>query len=126
MTETKTTTASIRIMRSENYCNFEIALTLENPDGISGDEIDKAREEAQALTNEAVKQYRKDKHEEAIPAALPFKKERQVIKVTNEPPAPKPIKDNAEISEIEKLPLYVPPLKQESTKSKTKVTKAKK
>jgi hypothetical protein len=56
---TRTTTASIRIALSHNYSTFEVALNLENPDGINTEDVAAARVTAQALANDALNEYKR-------------------------------------------------------------------
>ena len=50
-------TASVKVMRSFDYCHFEAAMSLENESGVTTQEIDNARKDCQRLTDKAVKQY---------------------------------------------------------------------
>ena len=47
--------ASVKIMRSYDYCHFEVCLGTE--DNISLDDVDKMRKEAMRLVDKAVLQY---------------------------------------------------------------------
>lgn len=54
-------TASVKVMRSYDYCHFEVATTIENDNGLSQTDIDLERKEVQRLVDKAVGQYRKAK-----------------------------------------------------------------
>jgi hypothetical protein len=56
--ETKITAASVRVNQTFNYSNFEVSMTLENPEGINNKEIDKALNDCQVLANDAVAEYK--------------------------------------------------------------------
>lgn len=56
--DTKVTSASVRIMISHNYSNFESAMTLENPNGIDQADIEEARKTCQSITNNAVAEFK--------------------------------------------------------------------
>lgn len=62
-------TASVKVMRSYDYCHFEVNLGTTEP--ISLDDVDEMRKRAARLADKAVKQYRiaKDVAEEARAAA---------------------------------------------------------
>mgnify|MGYP001389598588 CR=1 FL=1 len=55
--EPTVTTVTARVMRSHDYCQFELALTAEDPDGITMDGADDLRRCAATLVDEAVRQY---------------------------------------------------------------------
>lgn len=104
--ETKITTASVRIALSHNYSIFEVALNLENEQGISPSEIEKARVHAQQLALGAVNDYKGT-------ITLPPKEELQRVQTRlNEisklvDKKEKPV-DPKEVQQIESLPLYQP------------------
>jgi hypothetical protein len=50
--------ASVKIMLSYNYCNFEISLSAENEDGIKLTEVDNLRKSCQRLADKAVQQFK--------------------------------------------------------------------
>lgn len=54
-------TASVKVMRSYDYCHFETSMSLENDSGIIPHEIDLARKDCQRLCDKAVAQYKKAK-----------------------------------------------------------------
>lgn len=56
--ETKTKTASVKVMLSYDYCHFEASMALENDNGLSMKEIDNARKNCQRLADKAVGQYK--------------------------------------------------------------------
>jgi len=57
-TETKVTAASVRVNQTFNYSNFEVSMTLENPEGINNTEINKALSDCQVLASSAVAEYK--------------------------------------------------------------------
>lgn len=56
--QTKTTSASVRILRSHDYNHFETSMHLENEQGISVEEIEQARKKCAMLCDQAVDQYK--------------------------------------------------------------------
>src|SRR5687767_8930368 len=50
--------ASVKVMRSFDYCHFEIAMSIETDMGLSTSDIDDARKEAMRLADKAVEQYK--------------------------------------------------------------------
>lgn len=52
------TQASVRVNQTFNYSNFEVSMTLENPEGINNNEITKALSDCQSLANDAVAEYK--------------------------------------------------------------------
>lgn len=58
MSTTKITTASVRVNQTFNYSNFEVSMTLENPEGIDNTEITKALADCQDLASGAVAEYK--------------------------------------------------------------------
>lgn len=56
--------ASVKVMRSHDYCHFEVVLGLSgsdaagNPVGVSTEQVDELRKEAARLADKAVKQYK--------------------------------------------------------------------
>lgn len=97
--ETKQTKATIRIMNSFNYGNFEVELTIENTEGITAEEVSNLQIKAQDHVTRSVENY------------------KSIMK-------PEPLKigkkDNVSISDIENLPLY------SEIKQRTQEQKAKK
>lgn len=55
---TKITAASVRVNQTFNYSNFEVSMTLENPEGINNGEINKALADCQELASSAVAEYK--------------------------------------------------------------------
>lgn len=53
--------ASVKVMRSFDYCHFEACMSLENESGVTNSEIDNARKDCQRLADKAVGQYKKAK-----------------------------------------------------------------
>jgi hypothetical protein len=49
-------TASVKVMRSHDYCHFEVCLSSNA--AITGDQVDEMRKEAARLADKAVRQYR--------------------------------------------------------------------
>ena len=58
MNPTKITAASVRVNQTFNYSNFEVSMTLENPEGIDNTEINKALADCQGLASNAVAEYK--------------------------------------------------------------------
>jgi hypothetical protein len=56
--------ASVKVMRSYDYCHFEVALSREVPDG-DLDAVNELRKEAAVLVDEAVRQYKVAKDKES-------------------------------------------------------------
>lgn len=108
--ETKITSASVRISLSCNYNTFEVALNIENADGLHSDEITQYRLRAQEMANEAVADYKLTLEAPPQFTKTPFKAAKQVINVNNVKPdsdgSEIGVKDNATISEIANLPPY--------------------
>jgi hypothetical protein len=50
--------ASVKVMRSYDYCHFEVAMAIENDNGLLPNDIDSARKEAMRLADKAVEQYK--------------------------------------------------------------------
>lgn len=108
--ETIITTASVRIALSHQYSTFEVAMNLENPIGISSDDIKKARECAQKLANEAVNEYKQLPGGNAkVELARVEQKIKDIKKMVEKEPEPI---DPKVVEEIKNLPPY------SSTKSK--------
>jgi hypothetical protein len=55
---TKIKSASVKVMLSFDYSHFEAAMSLENDEGLSITDIDKARKDCQKLADKAVGQYK--------------------------------------------------------------------
>jgi len=51
-------TASVKVMLSYDYSHFEAAMSIENDNGLSMQEIDEARKNCQRLADKAVGQYK--------------------------------------------------------------------
>jgi len=107
-TQTKITTASIRIALAFQYSTFEVSLNLDNPNGILKSEIELARIDCQSLANNALNEYK------ALPSQNPKEELKKIENkvaqlkelVNGKQPEKEP--DPKEIAEIEKLPLYQP------------------
>ncbi len=54
----KITTASVKVMRSFDYCHFEVALGLTHDIAITKGEVDDLRKDAARLADKAVEQYK--------------------------------------------------------------------
>jgi hypothetical protein len=81
--------ASVKVMRSYDYCHFETSMSLENDSGIVPFEIDLARKDCQRLCDKAVVQYKKAKDSAAkrtdgIYAMQNFEAECKKIQAKNE------------------------------------------
>lgn len=123
-TQTKITTASVRVMQSFNYSNFEVSMSLENPEGISNLDIDQARKEAQALTNKAVKEYQMDRQTDIQEGAVTERKKLlgKISDIKASIPK-KEITDPTEVEKIANLPLYTPSKKTIPAKKPAKKVK---
>lgn len=107
MSETLIKTASVRIMISYNYSNFEVSMNLENETGLSLVDINNARIECQELASTAVSQYKSSNS--ANPKEEIKKIENKVAelkKLVDPEKKTKEITDPKEIEKIEKLPIY--------------------
>ena len=125
MNTTIRTTATIRVMLSHAYCNFEAIINLENPDGVSNDDIEKARIDCQAIAIAGVNDHKanplmnpKEELKRIENKLTELKKHMGRIEA-DEPPV-----DPEEIKAIESLPLYDASAgkkgKKEAAKPKTK------
>jgi hypothetical protein len=105
-TETKITSASVRVALSHNYNSFEICLNIENENGLKQEEINEARIQAHELARTAVDQHKpitSTKNElQQIDARL--REVKKLAEGIKEEPAPDP----KEIAKVEALPLYKP------------------
>jgi len=106
--ETIRTSANVRIMLSYLYCNFEIATTLENANGVSIEDIEIARKDCQKLATDAVnefKAYRADMPEDVKTISYDKIADiKQMVEVKKQEKAAEP-----EIIEaIKKMPEYKP------------------
>lgn len=50
--------ASVKVMRSYDYCHFEVALSVDDGHAISAEDVDEMRKEAMRLADKAVEQYK--------------------------------------------------------------------
>lgn len=71
----KTTTATVKVMLSYNYCHFEVSKQIEGNE-ITNADIDAARKECQRLADKAVGQYQKAKAFESKRANQKFEKQQ--------------------------------------------------
>lgn len=98
-------TASVRVMLSHNYSNFEVSMNIENENGIEVTDIDEARKQCQSLATAAVAEYK------ALPGLNPKVELQRVenklaeIKKLVTAKEPEPV-DPKEVAKIESLPLY--------------------
>jgi hypothetical protein len=104
---TKVTTASVRIMISHNYSNFEVTMNLENAEGVSVIDIENARSECQSLVNSAVNEYKSQ------PSLNPKKelqrienKIHEIKEVLNPEPKSEFPESPQEVAEIMNLPTW--------------------
>lgn len=98
--ETKVTTASIRIAISHQYSTFEVAMNLDNTEGISTLEIEQSRKQCHDLATNAVTDYK------AQLALSPKDQQKALQKRIDELKSSIGVKDNVDASKIEGLPLY--------------------
>lgn len=118
MSDTKLTSATIRIALSHNYSTFEISSTLENQNGITTKEIEDCRQTCQALVADAVNDYKRMPNTPIKDQIKEIENKIEKVKaVISEKIEPEEVTDPKEIAEIEKLPLYG------ETKSKKTVKK---
>lgn len=103
--ETVIKTASVRIALSHNYSTFEIALNIENDNGISQDDLKKARRDCQLLATDALNEYKTLPSQDAkIELGRVKNKIAEIEKlVTKKEPE---IADQKEIEKVEAMPLY--------------------
>lgn len=108
MSITKITNASVRVSLSYNYNTFEVSLGLENPDGISPDEIEEFRLTAQDMANEAVEDFKAVRQSEIIVNSASEKKTLidKMKSVTEDGGNKREFKDTAKVADILKQPLY--------------------
>jgi homoserine kinase len=106
MSTTKITTASVRVMLSHNYSNFEISAQLENENGIEIADIDKARQQCQQLATDAVAEYKKAPNSNPKEEIKRIEKKIEEIKNDISEKKDGTITDQKEIAKVEKLPLY--------------------
>jgi len=50
--------ASVKVMRSYDYCHFEVALSIDDGHAISAEDVDEMRKEAMRLVDKSVEQYK--------------------------------------------------------------------
>lgn len=109
---TKITTASVRVMLSYNFSNFEVAMNLENENGVSTEDIQNARSQCQLLASQAVSEYKlspnmnlKDelkKVDQKVSAIKDMVRNQEVSEKFEETINP------VEAEKVEKLPLWSP------------------
>jgi hypothetical protein len=119
MNETKITVASVRVMLSHNYSNFEVSAQLDNPNGIEIADIDKARSQCQQLAMDAVAEYKRlPNTNPKIELARVENKLADIKALINEKPEEKK-PDQEEIKAVEKLPMYADVKGQKTKKAGT-------
>lgn len=109
--ETKITTASIRVMRSIDFGNYETSLTLENPNGVTDTDIAEAINNCHTLTNQSIEIYLKGKVADS--KSIQNAEKKRIGSVLNDikqlvPEAIEPCIDPLEIAQVEALPMYTP------------------
>jgi hypothetical protein len=72
--------ASVKVMRSFDYCHFEVSLSSD--DEMTLDEVNDLRKQAAILADEAVRQYREAKKREDKREGRSWEKERAVERAT--------------------------------------------
>lgn len=103
--ETKITTASVRIALSHNYSTFEVAVNLENENGISIEDIDNARKQSQLLATNAVNEYKGSAIQNPkIEIQRIEKKLDELKKLTGNTDE---VVDPKAVAEIQSLPAYI-------------------
>ena len=105
--ETKITTSSVRVALSHNYSTFEVTLNLENPEGITIDEISSARSQAQELATEAVNEYKRTPNVNAKEEVKRIENKLNDLKKFIEKDEPAAT-DPEEIKRVENLPMFDP------------------
>lgn len=108
---TKITTASVRVMRSIDFGNYETSLTVENPNGVTEADITDCIDKCHVLTNQSIEIYLKGKVVES--KAIQAGEKRRIGSVLNDikqlvPEATEPSIDPLEIAQVEALPMYTP------------------
>lgn len=80
--------ASVRVMRSHDYCHFEVSLSSD--EDMDLDQINEMRKQAALLVDEAVRQYRIAKKKENSRERFEWDKERAIerYKKLSEKPRP--------------------------------------
>lgn len=71
--------ASVKVMRSYDYCHFEVTLGTDEPKTL--DEINDMRQQAAILVDDAVRQYRTAKEKESVRFNAEWKKRDFLRKV---------------------------------------------
>lgn len=66
--------ASVKVMRSYDYCHFEVSLSSD--DNLSIDEVDNLRKKAASLADKAVSQYQMMKRYHAAKANAKFRDDK--------------------------------------------------
>lgn len=108
---TKITTASVRVMRSIDYGNYETALTVENADGLTEADVTDCIEKCHVLTSQSIDMYLKAKAEES--RSIQTAEKGRIGSVLNDLKQLVPEKviapvDPAVIAQVEALPMYEP------------------
>lgn len=66
--------ASVKVMRSYDYCHFEVALSTDEPLDLDG--VNELRKRAAVLVDEAIRQYRQAKEKERSREHSDFQKQQ--------------------------------------------------
>lgn len=104
MSETKITTANIRIALSHQYSTFEISAQLENPEGVTTKDIENARQVVQALANDALNEYKRTPNQNPTEELKRIEKKLEEIKkLTGNSDE---VVDPKEVAAIQSLPAY--------------------
>jgi hypothetical protein len=71
--------ASVKVMRSYDYCHFEVQLGIDEP--VTLDQVNELRKQAAILVDEAVRQYRIAKAKEANRISQQYDREQSVKRI---------------------------------------------
>jgi hypothetical protein len=105
--ETIRTSATARVMLTFNFCNFDFSIGLENPNGVTQQDLEMAGNDCQLAANKAIDEYKKLAK---MPAKDAIKAIRsQLNEVAKQIGENEEIKvDPQEVEKIAALPLYEP------------------
>ena len=100
--EDNTFAASVKVMRSYDYCHFEVTLSTDRKLDVHG--VNEMRKQAQRLADEAVRQYAKAK--ELVESELQFsygleRIEREVGEIRTKPESEWTPPEKAEVKALE-------------------------
>lgn len=109
MSQTITTSATVRVALSFNFNTFEVSMNLENKDGIQQSEINAARLQVYELAKIAVEEVRVNPLSNPKQELRNIENKLRQVKslVDNQKPEP-PTASEADIKAVEALPLYEP------------------